>query len=514
MGGAHRTASPPALLALVEKLRGNGRGRGIDTSAGLLFNHTFWARDRVLTALDLLDRASEPATETVLALAALQGTRRTVRSEEEPGRIHSEQRNLFGWRAPLWLKLLFGLGLSSIWGGTPAGYTTYFASDSTPLFIILVAALADREPGILDATVTRKDGRVATVRDSVAEACGWIAGHVNDDGLVWLEQSNILALQQVWKDGPTSNFDEHGRMPNLAGPMAYLDVQVLAAEALGRAARLPGPRQARRPPERLGRQHLHVEIGHRTGQIGHAAMLVEVRGRSVLPDLLQGQDVRLLEPDEAVVVHVSRDPAARLGNTVAHGGHAPVLARHRGIEDARLAVGQRRHEDDEQRRRVRREVGGVPGRRATPDARQAKPEQELEPERRPPAEQVALLAVDAARLFFGAHGAARSLQGRQGEHGLGGRLRGPVEQVERGEDAVARPEGVVEQQPGARVDAAPPAVPTKLLHEGQQGRRRGRPMRSAHRVLLSPRRLRWPSDDRRCLVSHSGRARSYPVVAP
>jgi glycogen debranching enzyme len=230
MGGAHRTASPPALLALVEKLRGNGRGRGIDTSAGLLFNHTFWARDRVLTALDLLDRASEPATETVLALAALQGTRRTVRSEEEPGRIHSEQRDLFGWRAPLWLKLLFGLGLSSIWGGTPAGYTTYFASDSTPLFIILVAALAEREPGILDATVTRKDGRVATVRDSVAEACDWIAGHVNDDGLVWLEQSNILALQQVWKDGPTSNFDEHGRMPNLAGPMAYLDVQVLAPE--------------------------------------------------------------------------------------------------------------------------------------------------------------------------------------------------------------------------------------------------------------------------------------------
>ena len=101
MGGAHRTASPPALLALTEKLRENGRGRGIDTSAGLLFNHTFWARDRVLTALDLLDRASQPATETVLALAALQGTRRTVRSEEEPGRIHSEQRNLFGWRAPL-----------------------------------------------------------------------------------------------------------------------------------------------------------------------------------------------------------------------------------------------------------------------------------------------------------------------------------------------------------------------------------------------------------------------------
>ena len=44
-------------------------------------------------------------------------------------------------------------------------------------------------------------------------------------------------------DGPTSNFDEHGRMPNVVRPMAYLDVQVLAAEALA-----PGGRPAGRPP--------------------------------------------------------------------------------------------------------------------------------------------------------------------------------------------------------------------------------------------------------------------------
>ena len=248
MGAAHRPASPLALTALVDELLGRGGGRGVDTSGGLLFNHTLWARDRVLTALDLLDSTSRPAVETVLALAALQGTRRTVRSEEEPGRIHSEQRSLLGWQAPIWLKALFGLGLASLWGGTPLGYTTYFSSDSTPLFIILVAALAEREPDILDATVVRKDGRVASVGDSVAEACGWIAGHLDGDGLVTLRQSNILALQQVWKDGPTSNFDEHGRMPNLARPIAYLDVQVLAVEALERAARLPAARRAARLP--------------------------------------------------------------------------------------------------------------------------------------------------------------------------------------------------------------------------------------------------------------------------
>ncbi len=244
---AHRAVSPPALAALVGELLGSGSGMGIDTSGGLLFNHSLWARDRIITALDLLDVAPRPALETVLALAALQGTRRRLLSEEEPGRIHNERRDLRAWRAPLWLKAVFGLGLATIWGGTPAGYTTYFSSDSTPLFILLVAELAQREPGVLDATVAHKDGRPKTVRDSVAEACGWIEEHLNGEGLVEVGQSNPLALQQVWKDGPTSNFDERGRMPNVVRPMAYLDVQVLAAEALGRAADL----QVGRPPERL-----------------------------------------------------------------------------------------------------------------------------------------------------------------------------------------------------------------------------------------------------------------------
>ncbi len=226
---------------------GRGGGTGLDTSGGLLFNHSLWARDRVITALDLLDHVPHPAEETVLALATLQGTRRRALSEEEPGRIHNERRDMRAWQAPLWLKALFGLGVSTIWGGTPTGYTTYFSSDSTPLFIMLTAALAEREPGILNAMVARKDGRAVTVRECVAEACGWIEAHLSPRGLVEVGRSNPLALQQVWKDAPTSNFDERGRMPNVLRPMAYLDVQVLAAEALGRAARLP----ASRAPERL-----------------------------------------------------------------------------------------------------------------------------------------------------------------------------------------------------------------------------------------------------------------------
>jgi glycogen debranching enzyme len=236
-GAAHRAPKPPALTALVGQLLGRGGGRGLDTSGGLLFNNSLWARDRVITALDLIDHAPQAGVETVLALAALQGTRHRVLSEEGPGRIHSEHRDLRAWQAPLWLKALFGLAISTIWGGTPLGYTTYFSSDSTPLFILLVAALAQREPSILDETVVRKDGRPATVLDSVIEACGWIEEHLSPDGLVEVGRSNPLALQQVWKDAPTSNFDERGRMPNVLRPMAYLDVQALAAEALGAVER-------------------------------------------------------------------------------------------------------------------------------------------------------------------------------------------------------------------------------------------------------------------------------------
>jgi len=230
--------APPALIALVADLLGSGAGTGLDTSGGRLFNHSLWARDRVVTAFDLLDVAPRAARETALALAALQGEAYRTLSEEEPGRIHNERRDMRAWRAPLWLKAVFGLGIAPLWGGSPTGYTTYFASDSTPLFVMLVAALAGREPGVLDLRVNGRDGRLETLADSVARACAWIEGHLSADGLVELGQSNPLALQQVWKDGPTSNFDERGRMPNVLRPMAYLDVQVLAAEALARAADL------------------------------------------------------------------------------------------------------------------------------------------------------------------------------------------------------------------------------------------------------------------------------------
>ena len=50
---------------------------------------------------------------------------------------------------------------------------------------------------------------------------------------------NFLSLpHQTWRDGPTSNFDELGHMPNVAEPIAYLDIQALSADALDAMAAL------------------------------------------------------------------------------------------------------------------------------------------------------------------------------------------------------------------------------------------------------------------------------------
>ena len=85
---------------------------------------------------------------------------------------------------------------------------------------------------------------------AVCDATRWIESHLDHGGLVVVPKHNVFSLPpQTWRDSPTSNFDEHGRMPNVVEPMAYLDVQALSADALEATAGLGaarGPPAARR----------------------------------------------------------------------------------------------------------------------------------------------------------------------------------------------------------------------------------------------------------------------------
>lgn len=230
-------AGPPSALASLRRLVVQAEGSGIDTSEGGLFNHSVWGRDRAITALDMIEARPELARQSVFALARLQGVACRARSEEEPGRIHNEHRDLDAWVAPWWLKPVFRYMLAPLWGGTPHGYTEYFAADSTPLYIQLVARCASLEQDFLDARVTRRDGSETTVRRSALAAALWLVDHMSQSGLIETRKRNPISLPSpTWKDGPTSNLDADGRILNVLAPVAWLLVQVLTVDAFRQLA--------------------------------------------------------------------------------------------------------------------------------------------------------------------------------------------------------------------------------------------------------------------------------------
>jgi hypothetical protein len=87
--------------------------------------------------------------------------------------------------------------------------------------------------------VVDRAGRTLSILDMVARAVDWLLGHVTPDELVVVPKHNPLSLPpQTWRDSPTSNLTRDGHMPNVFGPVAWLDVQVLAVDALRDAAAL------------------------------------------------------------------------------------------------------------------------------------------------------------------------------------------------------------------------------------------------------------------------------------
>ncbi len=100
-------------------------------------------------------------------------------------------------------------------------------------------AYASLDPGILGERVTRRHGGTASVVQALRDATRWLESHLSADGLLEVPKRNLFSLPyQTWRDGPTSNFDERGRMANVVDPIAYLDVQALSADAFEAAASL------------------------------------------------------------------------------------------------------------------------------------------------------------------------------------------------------------------------------------------------------------------------------------
>lgn len=238
--------SPNTEAILTELLNPEG---GLYTSLGENFNNTTFGRDSLISARELLEWDPGIAHDVILNLAKMQGTKNRKISNEEPGRIIHEHRDFRTWEASFPKKTTFK-AISHIWGGNSEQMTTYFSIDSTPLFTMLVADYAKENPEILNEKVVRNDGQEITIRQSMINSAEWVSNHIAKSGLVEVGRHNPTSLiHQTWKDSTTSYIKDDGTMANVLKPIAYLEIQTLAANSLSSAAELIAddrPDQARR----------------------------------------------------------------------------------------------------------------------------------------------------------------------------------------------------------------------------------------------------------------------------
>ena len=234
-----------SALADLARLRSNGNG--LYGSGDRLFSNAIFGRDSVTAAETLLHLRPELARDIIRTLARLQGAVDAPvgphSNEEERGKIHHEHRTLYvdGRRIPPESERL--LREQAIrWGGDETSLTYYGSVDATPLFVRLVARYcASQGEAILDDSVTRGDGGQATVRESVLAAVNWITAKMDTSplGLVEFQRRNPQGIPfQVWKDSNTSYIHRDGTLANSDAPIAAIEVQGYAYDALLGAARL------------------------------------------------------------------------------------------------------------------------------------------------------------------------------------------------------------------------------------------------------------------------------------
>ncbi len=182
-------------------------GHGPIPAAGLPWYGTFFGRDGILSAYQLLEFAPVVAERTLATLVSLQGRELVPEREEMPGKMVHEVRQ----------------GELANIGVVP--YGRYYGSvDVTPLFLILLAATWRR---------TGDGGLVERYLPAAEKALAWMeaASSRTDDGLYAFYPSGRGLLVQSWKDSSDSMVYGDGRQAS--PPLAVAEVQgyVYAAKA-------------------------------------------------------------------------------------------------------------------------------------------------------------------------------------------------------------------------------------------------------------------------------------------
>jgi glycogen debranching enzyme len=220
-------------------------GLGVYASSDTLFKGAVFGRDSLVVAEDLMTLRPALVKRILLTMVRLQGIRHHSANEEEPGKIVHEYRSRTVDGKPLngKQKDIFE-NLSRRWGGDKDRLVYYGSVDSTPFFIrVLCEYCSFYGPTFLQQKVTRRDARTITVLAAMSEALGWLEDKLSKSksGLLEYRAHNDDGIKnQAWKDSNEFYVHENGRSVNHERPVASVEVQGLAYDALvGAAAFFP-----------------------------------------------------------------------------------------------------------------------------------------------------------------------------------------------------------------------------------------------------------------------------------
>jgi glycogen debranching enzyme len=186
-----------------------------------LFEIVF-GRDSLTVSLIVADLFPRLLESTLLHLARFQGSQFDAFREEEPGRIPHEIRDIES---------------DGVWG-----FPYYGSVDATPLFVLAAARAIRTRPSF-----------EPEIRDGLDAAVEWLLRRLAADelGLLSHLRANPDGLEnQVWKDSWDSLSHADGTVSNRTAPVASLEAQAIAYDALLAVGRQAAAERLARAVER------------------------------------------------------------------------------------------------------------------------------------------------------------------------------------------------------------------------------------------------------------------------
>lgn len=227
-----RSTPSQALNSVISK-----SGLGVYASSDRLFRGAVFGRDSLEVADDLMYVKPKLVKRILLTIASLQGEEDNPVNEEEPGKIIHEYRTpvVDGKSLDQNSRDIFDR-LSAIWGGKYDSLAYYGSIDSTPHFIKTLSIYC-RIYGmeILTEQVRLRSGRKESLIIIMEDAIAWLVRHLDKSktGMVEYQRRNPKGIEnQVWKDSNEFYIHKDGQFANHKQPIASIEVQSTAYDAL------------------------------------------------------------------------------------------------------------------------------------------------------------------------------------------------------------------------------------------------------------------------------------------